>query len=431
MFLIRRTKPEDLEVLFKFAKMVHFINLPADKDIIAEKIRRSRLSFRAAKEGVSLKTVAGDKSAVGASPLFMFSIEDLSTNNCLGTSMAVSRMGGPGHPNLSFMLQKKQFFSEDLQTGTTHTTAKLFLDESGPSEIGGLIIGPSSRRHPKKLGKQLSLIRFHYMGVHREQFGEKVLAEMMAPITPDGHNTLWEYLGRRFINLPYSEADKFCQYSREFMVSLLPREEIYLSLLPPEARKLVGQVGDDTIPARNMLEGIGFKYTGRIDPFDGGPHLEAVIDDIPPVRETRILKIAGSCSKSRCNNQGFVSIDGEDGNWRALHTPYRLVEGGRAIELPKEAMQVLNPEDADHAGVTPLVLDSKSALRGSAQKKAVKQKQKKSGDRPAKSGDSKKPKRTAAPDKPTKRTAGKATRSATKNIAGAPRKTSSPRRKPA
>lgn len=377
MFLIRRTKPEDLEVLFKFAKMVHFINLPADKDIIAEKIRRARLSFRAAKEGLPLKAVAGDKSAVGASPIFMFSIEDLSSNNCLGTSMCVSRMGGPGHPNLSFMLQKKQFFSEDLQTGTTHTTAKLYLDESGPSEIGGLILGPSSRRHPMRLGKQLSLIRFHYMGVHREQFRDKILAEMMAPITPDGHNTLWEYLGRRFINLPYSEADKFCQYSREFMVSLLPREEIYLSLLPPEARKLVGQVGNDTIPARKMLEDMGFKYTGRIDPFDGGPHLEAVTDDIPIIQNTKVLKISGSCAKSRCNHEGFVSIDGEDGNWRALHTPYRLVGNGKGIELPKESIAALSPDGEDHAGVTPLRLvnkpqPTKQKSASSSKKKALK-----------------------------------------------------------
>jgi len=210
-----------------------------------------------------------------------------------------------------------------------------------------------------KLGKQLSLIRFHYMGVHREQFRDKVLAEMMAPITPDGHNTLWEYLGRRFINLPYSEADKFCQYSREFMVSLLPREEIYLSLLPPEARKLVGQVGNDTIPARKMLEDMGFKYTGRIDPFDGGPHLEAVTDEIPLIRDTSILKIAGTCARSRCNAEGFVSIDGDDANWRALHTPYRIVSNGKAIELPKEAFEALHPDDEDHAGVTPLKLDGK------------------------------------------------------------------------
>ena len=55
-----------------------------------------------------------------------------------------------------------------------------------------------------------------------------------------------------------AEADKFCQYSREFMTSLLPRDEIFLTLLPPEARALIGQVGTDTAPARRMLEELGF-----------------------------------------------------------------------------------------------------------------------------------------------------------------------------
>ncbi|MCH7962056.1 MAG: hypothetical protein IIC49_06945, partial [Planctomycetes bacterium] len=34
MFLIRRTKVEDVPTLLKLARMVHFISLPADKDIM-------------------------------------------------------------------------------------------------------------------------------------------------------------------------------------------------------------------------------------------------------------------------------------------------------------------------------------------------------------------------------------------------------------
>ena len=241
--------------------------------------------------------------------------------------MIVARMGGPGHPNISFELHKRHFFSEDLQQGTSHTIAELMLDESGPSEIGGLILGPSYRGHPGKLGKQLSMIRFHFMGLHRKVFADRVLAEMMAPITADGQNTLWEYLGRRFINLPYTEADKFCQRSREFMISLLPREPIYLSLLAPEARKLVGQVGPDTVPARKMLEDLGFKYTNRVDPFDGGPHLEALTDQIPLVRETRRLPLAGVCDRGACQQSGFVSVGDEEGEVCAGDAPFRMVDG--------------------------------------------------------------------------------------------------------
>ena len=37
MFVIRQATLDDLPTLLKLAKMVHFINLPADKDLLAEK----------------------------------------------------------------------------------------------------------------------------------------------------------------------------------------------------------------------------------------------------------------------------------------------------------------------------------------------------------------------------------------------------------
>ena len=45
MFLIRQVTVDDAPTLLKLAKMVHFINLPADPDIIRTKIVRSRRSF--------------------------------------------------------------------------------------------------------------------------------------------------------------------------------------------------------------------------------------------------------------------------------------------------------------------------------------------------------------------------------------------------
>lgn len=351
----------DVDILLKLARMVHFINLPADRDIVAEKIHRSRESFRAVHEGDALHLPRDDKSAVGNSPLFMFIIEDTETGNTLGTSMIIARMGGPGNPNLSFELHKKHFFSEDLQQGTSHTVAQLVLDESGPTEIGGLILAPSSRRHPMKLGKQLSLIRFHYVGLHRVLFADRMLAEMIAPITPDGHNSLWEYLGRRFINLPYTEADKFCQRSREFMVSLLPREPIYLSLLPPEARNLVGRVGPDTQPAKRMLEELGFKQTDRVDPFDGGPHLEALTDQIALVRETHTTFFDAPCAPEDCTQTGFVSAEYDNAAFHAAYVRFRRTTDGSSIQIEHACADALELEPGHPLGVTPLDLKLKPA----------------------------------------------------------------------
>jgi hypothetical protein len=192
---MRPAQPEDLDIVLKLARTVHFINLPADKDIIAEKFARSLESFRAAAAGKrEVAADASDHSATAGSPIFMFVIADSETNTCIGTSMIIAKMGTPGHPNVSYELSKREFFSKDLQSGATHTVARLFLDTSGKSEIGGLILGPSMRKNPEKLGKQLSLIRFHFMGAHREQFSDRLLAEMMAPISADGRTASRRYL---------------------------------------------------------------------------------------------------------------------------------------------------------------------------------------------------------------------------------------------
>lgn len=358
MFVIRPTKLDDLDTLVKLAKMVYFINLPPDRDIIGEKIRRSRRSF----EGEVLHGAATGRPGLGkglatASPLFMFTLVDPDTGNALGTSQVVARMGGPGNPNLALRLRKREFFSTDLQNGATHVTAKLELDESGPTEIGGLILQPSYRGHKAKLGKQLALVRFHFIALHRSIFGDRVLAEMMAPITDDGRNEFWEAFGRRFINLSYEEADRFCQNSREFMTSLLPREEIYLSLLTAEARRVVGKVNIETIPARRMLEKIGFEYHDMVDPFDGGPHLEAKTEDISVVKATTRRPLAGAAERG---DQGFggeaiVSVEGE----HALSEEFRAVccgfaEDGEGVRIPARAIELLGAREGASLGFTPL-----------------------------------------------------------------------------
>lgn len=358
MFVIRPAKPDDLDTLLKLAKMVYFINLPPDRDIIAEKIRRSRRSF----EGETLHGASRNRPGIGkglstASPLFMFVLEDPDTGNALGTSQVVARMGGPGNPNLAMRLRKREFFSQDLQNGATHVTAQLVLDESGPTEIGGLILQPSFRGHKAKLGKQLALVRFHFISLHRELFGDKVLAEMMAPISDDGRNEFWEAFGRRFINLSYEEADRFCQNSREFMTSLLPREEIYLSLLPAEARRVVGQVNVETAPARRMLENIGFRYHDMVDPFDGGPHLECSTDEISIVKATGRRTLLGTADEKSAGfgGEAIVSVDGKDAaseEFRAVSCPFQ--EDGAGVRLPARAIELLGAKEGATVGFTVL-----------------------------------------------------------------------------
>lgn len=377
MFLMRRAKIEDVPTLLKLAKMVYFINLPADNDIIADKAIWSRQCFQKTARNAGLKPhghsrkgdgdslrsadrgagplhvgqESGLAAAVSRSDLFMFVLEDTESKGVLGTSQIIAQMGGPGRPNVALRLSKKEMFSRSLQIGATHMVARLHLDETGPTEIGGLILQPSYRGHKGKLGRFLSLVRFHFIGLYRASFSDRVIAEMMAPITPDGRNTLWEYLGRRFINLSYNEADGFCQYSKEFITALFPRDDIYLSLLPPEARAVVGQVGPETVPARRMLEKLGFAYKDLIDCFDGGPTLEARTDDIAVVRDTRRIPLAGEAKPEACSGMAIVSVLDAEGAFRALQSPFAL-NGHAQLLLPPEAIGLLEANAGALVGCT-------------------------------------------------------------------------------
>lgn len=360
MFVIRRARMDDAPTLLKLAKMVHFINLPPDREIITEKITNARASFERA-AGVNRKQLTpkrhsgsgGISEKTALAELFMFVLDDTENPGCLGTSQIVSQMGGPGNPNVCFKLELREKYSESLKFGTKTTVARIHLDDSGPTEIGGLILQPSFRGHPAKLGRFISSVRFHFIGLHRKVFRPTVLAEMMAPITTDGENLIWNAIGRRFIPLSYTEADRFCQYSREFMTALLPIGDIQLSILPPEVRMQFGEVGKETVPARRMLEKLGFKYENFVDPFDGGPYLFAKTDEISIVRDTRRLELGEPVEKSDAAGLAIVSILDKDGEFFAVQTPYRIDRSGR-VGLPKEAFEAINGQVGSVAGFTPI-----------------------------------------------------------------------------
>jgi arginine N-succinyltransferase len=341
MFVIRPAQPDDLPILLKFARMVHFINLPADRDALTTKVARSRRSFAGEHDDSADPTAARERE-------FMFVLEDTATGNVVGTSGLISCISWPGHPHTFLQVRKRSHFSEDLGTGQVHLTLEFGTDESGPSELGGLFLAPGYRRHAERLGALLSLVRLHFIGIRRELFAEKVIAEMMGTLTPDSHNLLWEYLGRRFINLSYKEADLFCQHSKEFILSLFPRGEIYASLLPPEARNLIGKVGEETRPAKRMLEKQGFASEDHVDPFDGGPYLWAQRDRIPLVAATRTATL--ETSEAPPAETGFVSCVGEQG-FRAIRGRFTLA--GDRILLSAAQAEVLGASEGETLGVTP------------------------------------------------------------------------------
>ncbi|MEM9082169.1 MAG: arginine N-succinyltransferase, partial [Planctomycetota bacterium] len=110
--------------------------------------------------------------------------------------------------------------------------------------------------------------------------------------------------------------------------------------------------GKDTVPAVKLLESMGFRLNGKVDPFDGGPHLDAKTDDVEMVRSAKLVKFSGTIAKSKAKRSGFVSLLTGDGEYRALHTTYAMSGDGKEVALPKDAAKAISVTEGDSVGVT-------------------------------------------------------------------------------
>jgi arginine N-succinyltransferase len=330
-FLIRSVREEDLEELYRLSNMVYFINLPSDREILKEKIKKSIDSF----SGALVDKFARE---------YILVMENAEDRTLLGTSMIIARHGNPAEPHMYFELKELHKYSETIHSGFIHKVLRLKFEDDGPTEIGGLVLNPSFRKHKGKLGRQLSYARFLFIKMKRRWFKNFILSELMPPLTENGESILWEAVGRRFTNLSYQEADVLSRKNKEFVTSLFPRGDIYTCLLPGEVRDAIGKVGPGAEPVKHMLERIGFKWKEHIDPFDGGPHYWAETDKITVIKDTKKFSLAREPLKRKTKDFGLVGYSKGD-EFRCVQTPYEINRA--SVALPKQSSEALGLESGD------------------------------------------------------------------------------------
>lgn len=329
MYIIRDARAADLDGLHDVARHLDSVNLPDDRQHLAQLIAASEESFAGARDVPDRR--------------FLFVLIDDTTARVVGTSMIFAQHGTLRAPHVYFDVREEERYSQTLNRHFTHRVLRIGYNYRGLTEIGGLVLLPELRRHPARLGTLLSYVRFVYMAAHRGIFRDEVVSELMPPLEPDGTSRLWEALGRRFTGLTYQEADRLSHENKEFIRTLFPEDPIYATLLPAEVQEVIGQVGPETKGVEKLLRRIGFTYANRIDPFDGGPHFHARIDDVTLVRNTRRVRstAAGTSAPSTPVAEATIPVlvTAEDGaaapghRFRALSTHAALEPGGSTISL--------------------------------------------------------------------------------------------------
>lgn len=284
MVVIRPIKEEDLDGLLQLASQAQFglTTLPHDRERLAARIDESLRGFDKI-----------DKQPRGESYLFV--MEDLGTGAVIGTSGVVAKVGG-FEPFYAYRLESELHESKTLGIRKEVPTLHLVEEHNGPCEIGSLFLSPDHRKAGR--GRLLSLSRFLFMADHRDHFDELVIAEMRGVVGLDGRSAFWDAIGRHFFNMDYPTADYLSFENKRFIADLMPKYPIYVPLLPPEAQAVVGQVHENTAPARRMLESEGFRFAGMVDIFEAGPVLACPRDEVRAVKDSRVTKVTGVSDES-------------------------------------------------------------------------------------------------------------------------------------
>lgn len=324
MFLIRNVEKRDLNAFYELASILDTYNLPKDKKLLAQIISISNASF----EG-NLKNPHQGR--------YVFVAEEMKSGRIVGTSEILAKRGTRGNPFIYCEVGTDLLKSRTLKKGLSHRYIRLKHTTDGDTEVGGLVVHPRYRGKKFGIGKMLSYVRFMYMKAHPGRFQKRILAELLAYLTPKGENPLWNVLGRHFTGLSYHEADRLSVSNKEFILSLFPSEKIYTCLLPTRVQEILEKPGPHSIPAKILLEKIGFKYLSQVDPFDGGPLYGARQDEISIVKKTKPFQFKGIL-KDVSDHEGLILKD-DSGKISVIKSTVCLE--GKMLSLPEEIAYLL------------------------------------------------------------------------------------------
>lgn len=339
---IRGATSADEDEVFRLAAYLNTVNLPHDREQVRKLLAHAERAFRGEVEPPFRK--------------YVFLLWDLERRVAIGTSSIIAQLGRLDAPYIYFDVLDEERYSKVLNRHFHHVALRLGFSYDGPTELGGLVLDPAYRRAPERLGRFVSYMRFAFIAARRELFRDRVVAELLPPLEPDGTSHLWEALGRHFTGMSYAEADLLSSQDKEFIRELFPTNLIYTSLLDKRAQAVIGQVGPETLGVARMLAEIGFRYDHRVDPFDGGPHYAAATDEITLVQRTRRARLAGSLqagSGAPAATPGIVL--------RTLAEPpfVRVVQGTLRVEpqgvsLPSDVASQLELAPGDEVTILPL-----------------------------------------------------------------------------
>jgi len=213
----------------------------------------------------------------------------------------------------------------------------------GPSEICSLYLKPDYRHGG--LGRLLSLSRFLFIAAQPQRFDKMLFAEMRGLMDKKTKiSPFWEGIGHLFVDIKYETLTQIRDEETTDISKALPLYPIYVSLLPKDVQECIGKVHIDTIPALNMLIQEGFSLSEEVDILDGGPKIEAEVQEIRTIKSSVLTHISEITSHPIDSPQYLISNENVD--FRACYDNLQI-KSDNGIVIHKEVAAALKLSKGD------------------------------------------------------------------------------------
>lgn len=302
-------------------------------------------SLRPDRQALTARTAAaerafGDPSHEDPGADYLFVLVDTASDKVIGTGAVIAGVGLTD-AFYSYKIVTRVYASRELGVYNKIPTLVLCNDYTGLTEVASLFVDADYRS--TRAGKLMSLSRLLFITEHAHRFTETIFAEMRGYQTPDGRVPVWDGLGHHFFSLPFEKADDLTAAgNKTFIAELMPSHPIYIPLLSQEAQDAIGQVHNNTVPARRMLEKEGFRHHGYVDIFDGGPTLEVKVSDMRAATSSAIYTVrAGNPPPG----PDLLIINREITKYRA--TLANGVVDGHTLTLDRAVLETLGVAEGD------------------------------------------------------------------------------------
>ena len=325
MLIVRPAISADIDAICKLAKLAGpgFTSLEVGRKALKKRLARSVKSF----------TGPAD---ISPDHVYMLMLEDSEKDEVVGMS-AIKAQIGIRDPYFNFRILN--IAQKSAVTGSRFDMQVLVLvnEFAGATEVGSLFVRDGYRG--TGAGRLIAQARYMLMATSPNRFGDNVVSELRGQVSEEGASPFWDGLGREFFRMDFSEADKIsAEKDNQFILDLMPKYPIYVELLPKDARDVIGLTHKDGKGARRLLEEEGFRYTGVIDIFDGGPNMDVPLTDLRTVRDSRLFEYRSTPSSDNAVIRALISND-KLKDFRCILT--KIYFDGNVVEIDEASVKAL------------------------------------------------------------------------------------------